>query len=142
MGPLLALAFLFVALDGLVDVDIEALDLLGQALALLLQLPYLILHVVLALLSHEGLAHAIRNRAFIQSLVGLDRHLDLVADAHQQETALGALDGDLADQLIEALRVEFLADGADAGLAGLACLQTLVQLVLQVDNVHSCCRGR
>ena len=82
MGPLLALAFLLVSLDGLVDVNIEALDLLGQALALLLQLPYLILHVILALLGHEGLAHAISDGALIQGLVGLDRHLDLVAHTH------------------------------------------------------------
>ena len=65
VGPLLALAFLLVALDSLVDVDVEALDLLGKALALLLQLSYLILHVVLALLSHESLAHAISDGAFI-----------------------------------------------------------------------------
>ena len=52
VNSLLPLAFLLAALDGLVDVDIEALDLLSQALALLLKLPYLILHVVLALLSH------------------------------------------------------------------------------------------
>ena len=142
MGSLLPLALLLVTLDGLVDVDIEALDLLGQALAFLLQLSNLILHVVLALLSHEGLAHTISDGAFIKSLVGLNRHLYLVTDTYQQETTFGALNGDLADQLVEALSVEFLTDGAYAGLAGLACLQTLVQLILEVDNVHSSCRCR
>ena len=52
VNSLLPLAFLLAALDCLVDVDIEALDLHSQALALLLKLPNLILHVVLALLSH------------------------------------------------------------------------------------------
>ena len=43
----------------------------------------------------------------------------------------------LADELIEALRVELLAHGADPGLARLALQQTLVELLLQVDHVQA-----
>ena len=52
MRSLLPLALLLVALDCLIDVNIEAFDLLGEALALLFQLSDLVLHIVLALLSH------------------------------------------------------------------------------------------
>ena len=61
MRSLLPLAFFFIALDCLINVDIEAFDLFGKALAFLLQLSDLILHVVLALLCHEGLAHTVSN---------------------------------------------------------------------------------
>ena len=52
MRSLLPLALLLVALDCLIDVNIEAFDLLGKALTLLFQLSNLVLHVVLALLGH------------------------------------------------------------------------------------------
>ena len=58
---------------------------------------------------------------------------------HKQEAALSALEGDLADQLVEGLHVKFLSDGENVNLAGLACLQTLVKLILEVDNVLSSC---
>ena len=57
--------------------------------------------------------------------------------AQQQQTALGAVDCDLTDELVEALRVELLAHGADPGLARLALQQTLVELLLQVDHVQA-----
>ena len=61
MGALLSLALLLVALDGLVDVDLETLDLLGEALALLVQLSNLVLHIVFALFSHERLSHTVSD---------------------------------------------------------------------------------
>ena len=57
----------------------------------------------------------------------------------KQEAALSAMKGDLADQLVEGLRIKFLSDGENVDLAGLACLQTLVKLILEVDNVLSSC---
>ena len=73
-------------------------------------------------------------------LVGGEGHANLVADAQEQEPALGAVDGDLADELVKDLRVELAADGADARLARLSLLQLCVELLLQVDDVQA--RGR
>ena len=47
-------------------------------------------------------------------LVGRQRHLKLAAQSQQQQAALGAGYGDLADDLLEALPIEFLTDGTDA----------------------------
>jgi hypothetical protein len=52
-------------------------------------------------------------------LVRGGRHAHLVPDAQQQQAALCAADGHLADELIEALAVQLLAHGADARLARL-----------------------
>jgi hypothetical protein len=60
---------------------------------------------------------------------------DLVADAHQQQAAFGAVYGDLPDEFVETLTVEFLPDGADAGFPRLPLLQTLVEFFLEVEDV-------
>ena len=84
------------------------------------------LHLIFLLLSHECLPHAIGDGAFIESLVSLDSHLDLVPHSDEQETSLSALDGYLTDQLVKALGVQFLSDGANTSLSGLSALQFLV----------------
>ncbi len=61
MRSLLPLAFLLIALNCLIDVDLKTLNLLSQALAFFLQLSNLILHVVLALLGHQGFTHTVSN---------------------------------------------------------------------------------
>ena len=43
----------------------------------------------------------------------------------------------MPDNLIEALRVQVFADGADAGLAGLALLELLVELLLEDADVEA-----
>ena len=53
----------------------------------------------------QRLPHPEGDRRLVERLVRGDRHADLVAHAQQQQPALGAVDGDLADQLIE-LRVQ------------------------------------
>lgn len=58
----------------------------------------------------------------------------------EEQPPLGAVDGDLPDELIEALRIQLLPDGADARLARLPLLQLLVELLLEVDHVQA--RGR
>mmetsp|Transcript_3180 Transcript_3180/g.14223 ORF Transcript_3180/g.14223 Transcript_3180/m.14223 type:complete len:283 (-) Transcript_3180:41-889(-) len=99
------------------------------------------LRVALTLLPAQRLAHAERHGRFVQRLIGGDGHASLVPHAKQEEAALGAVDCHLADELVEALRVELLAHGADAGLARLPRLQLGVQLLLEVDDVQAR-RGR
>ena len=81
-------------------------------------------------------AHAEGDRGLVQRLVRSNGHPDLVAHTQQQQAALGAVDRDLADQLIEALGVQLLAHGAYPGLARLPLQQALVELLLQVDHVE------
>ena len=96
---------------------LQLLNLLAQIFILLLQLLFALLHVGLVLFSHEGFAHAKRNRRFIQSLVGLDVHLLLVSDTHEQESSLSTVDCDLTDKLIKALGKELFSLGTNASLS-------------------------
>lgn len=61
MRSLFTLSFFLVTLDGLVNVELKAFDFLGEAFALLIKLSNRILHVVLALLGHQRLAHTVSN---------------------------------------------------------------------------------
>lgn len=119
------------------------------------------LHLCLLLLGHERLAHAERDAGLVERLVGGDGHADLVADPEQQQAALRAVDGDLANQLVwsdregpqcedmsnrtrrprmkrtKALGIELLANRADPRLPGLPLLKLLVQCFLQIDHVQA-----
>ena len=50
-------------------------------------------------------------------LVRFDRHFHFVAHLQQQKSALGAVKSDLANELIEALTIELLSNGADSSFA-------------------------
>jgi len=132
---LLALGQLSVLTHDLLDFLLKCLNVLIMLLAGGLQITDVLLHLIFALLSHESFAHAIGDRALIESLVGLDGHLDLITHTHEQETALSAVNGDLADELIEALGEELFAEGADACLASLRALKLLIELILQIDHI-------
>lgn len=64
-------------------------------------------------------------------------HADLVADAQQQKTALRAVDGHLADELVKDLRVELTTHRANARFARLALLELGVELLLKVDDIEA-----
>ena len=87
------------------------------------------------MLGHEGLAHTVGNRTLVQCLVCLNGHLDLVSDAHEEEATLGAVDGDLSDELIEDLREELFTEWADASLASRLFLKSIIEILLQVDHI-------
>jgi len=82
VGFLFTLSELGVLADDLLDLLLQCLDVLVVLLAGSLQVTDVLLHLVLALLCHESLAHTVCNRALVQSLVGLDRHLDLITDTN------------------------------------------------------------
>merc|ERR1719293_305105 len=138
---LLLLAALGLLLLDHVYLGLQVLDLLLQLLVGLHQVLRLLAVLVPALLCLERLAHAEGDGGLVEALVGTDGPPDLVADAQQEQTALGADDGDLPDELVEALRVELLPDGAYARLASLSLLQPLVQVLLQIDHVRPGGRG-
>ena len=63
------------------------------------------LHVGLARLGLQGLAHAERDAGLVEGLVCSQCHADLVTDAQQQQPALGGAYCHLADDLIYPQRV-------------------------------------
>lgn len=71
-----------------------------------------------------------------QHLVGGNGHAHLVADTEEQQAPLRAVDGDLADQLIKTLRVQFLAHGADTGLSRLRREGGIVTRVWQGQGIR------
>ena len=80
-------SFVLSLLDGLA-LGLEFAHRVLQRLLVLFQLLQMVLHICLALLSLQSLAHAESHAAFIQRLVSSEGHANLVTDAKEQETAL------------------------------------------------------
>mmetsp|Transcript_7033 Transcript_7033/g.15376 ORF Transcript_7033/g.15376 Transcript_7033/m.15376 type:complete len:270 (+) Transcript_7033:137-946(+) len=123
--------------QGAVDSAFQALHLLHEFSLAGSQLPQLLVQVDSLLLCHEGLPHPIGDGGLIERLVGGDGHARLVPHTQQQQPPLRAVDGYLPDQLIEALRVELLSNGAYTRFPGLPGLQLVVKLLLQVYHVEA-----
>jgi hypothetical protein len=138
---LLNFALLLITALDILDLMLKLVDLPLKLRTLPLKGGYLKLHLLFPLLRLETLSHAIGNRGLVQSLISLYGHAYFIPDPDQQQPPLGAVDGDLPDELVEALGVQFLPKGADAGLPGLLVLQPLVQLLLQVQHVLGGRRG-
>ena len=96
-------ASLLVRFDDILFILFELEDLSIKLLALLLEVRDLFLLEVCALLSHECLLHTISNRAFVQVLQRLLIHTHLITDSYKQVASFCTVDGNLADQLVEAL---------------------------------------
>ena len=135
VGLLFSLRSLGVLSDDFFNGLLELLDVLVVVAASLLQVSDVLLHLIFTLLSHQSLPHTIGDRGLVQCLVSLDGHLDLVTDTHKEETTLSTVDGDLSDQLIEALSEKLLTEWANASLSCLSLLNGGIELVLEVDNV-------
>ena len=66
------------------------------------------------LLRLKLLSHGKSQRAFVKCFICRNGHVKFVSDSHQKHSSFRAFDGHLTDDLIEALLVEFLSDGAYA----------------------------
>ena len=101
----------------------------------ILKICNVLLHLILTLLGHESLAHAVGNWTLVKCLVSLNGHLDFVTNTDQKEASFSAIDGDLSDKFIEALSEKFLTEWANTSLSSLSFLDVGIELVLQIDNV-------
>ena len=73
----------------------------------------------------------------VESLIGCDSHHDLVTNTKEEQSALGQVESDLTDDLIEALGEELLTDGADATLSGLTLHKLLIKHFSQSGDIDS-----
>lgn len=63
--------------------------------------------------------HTMINTALIKPLICLDLILVLDSNPYKQESPLPAINGDLPDNLIKALIIEFFPDSTNSHLLGL-----------------------
>lgn len=131
LGPFLVLRqlLLLYLLLQRVFLLLQLLSSLLEPVLLLLQLQDRGVELRCTLLSLQLLPHREGQRALVEGFVCADGHVELVPHPHQQDASLGRIDGDLPDDLVEALLVQLLADGAYARVselkrAYLACLTT------------------
>lgn len=96
--------------------NLEGKYLFSEFLLSLFELVDLLLQLGSALFGLELLPHSEGHRTLVQSFIGRNCHFEFVANAHQKKASLGAVDGHLTDDLVEALVMELLADGADSGI--------------------------
>jgi hypothetical protein len=71
------------------------------------------------LIGFDDAPHAVVNAAFVQVFIGFDLISVLVSNSDQKETSLSAVDGNLSDDFIETLVIQFLSDRTKANLSGL-----------------------
>lgn len=71
------------------------------------------------LIGFDDAPHAVVNAAFVQVFIGFDLISVLVSNSDKKETPLPAVDGNLSDDFIETLVVQFLPDRTKANFPGL-----------------------
>lgn len=82
-----------------------------------------------ALFGLKLFSHGEGQRALVKSFVGTDGHIEFVPNSHQQNSPFRGIDGGLSDDFVEALLVEFFANGANSWISASshgyrACLTT------------------
>ncbi len=87
------------------------------------------------MLGLQLLPHRERRGRLVERLIRLYGHLDLVADAQEQDPPLELVDRHLSYDFFKTLLEEFLAHGADARLSCLPLRQLLVQEAAQTRHV-------
>lgn len=121
LGPLLVLRqlLLLYLLLQRVLLLLQLLRSLLQPVFLLLQLQDRGVELGRALLRLQLFPHREGQRALVEGFVCADGHVELVPHSHKQDSSLGRIDGDLSDDLVEALLVQLLADGTNARVSAL-----------------------
>lgn len=117
----------------------QVLHLVFEVLVLLFNILNFNEHLRLTLFGLEGFTHSIGDGTLVQSLECLYRHFYFVSHTHQQKAPLGAVNCNLPNYLVEALRIQLLSDGADSCFPCLSLLQLFVELILQIDDVQAGC---
>ena len=84
------------------------------------------MHVRLRLVGDESFLEAVGNRAVIELLQRALKHTGFITDSDELVASLNAVEGDLTNDFIKALREELFADGADAVRARIQVLYLLV----------------
>lgn len=97
----------------------------------------LLVFAVLLFLSQHRLAHSVRQHALVQVPIRLDVHFELVPDAHQEQSAVTAVDRDLPDQLVEALIVQVFSLETNPRLARLSQLEQLLEVLVSKGSSPS-----
>jgi len=121
-----------VTFDDIFLVVFQLHDSCVELFALFLQVGDLFLHLMLALLSNQGLFHSIRDATLVKVLKCLFVHSHLVTHSDQQVAPLSAVDGDLADNLIKALAEKLFTNSADARVASCLRLKSFLQVNSEV----------
>ena len=137
VGILLRRLLVVVLLRGL-NVLFNLATLVLQFTHFSLQLSDVLLLIKLALFSNEGFLNAVSDGAVIERLVAVLHHAHFVSHTHKQVATLGTVEGNLANDFVEALRVDFFADGADAAVSRLELRDAFVQVSSQVGHVEGC----
>eukprot|EP00438_Fugacium_kawagutii_P032188 Skav209039 [mRNA] locus=scaffold2483:106391:107149:- [translate_table: standard] len=130
-------SFCLMLLD-LRDLVLQFLNLISKLFVGNLKILHLLVVLIAALLCLQRLAHSECDGRLIEALVCTYSHPDFISDTQQQQASLSTNDGDLSDELIKALRVELLTNGANASLTSLSLLQPLVEVLLQIHNIRTC----
>lgn len=87
-------------------------------------------------------SHAVVYAALVKAFVCFYLVSVLVPDSDQKDTPLSAVDGDLSDQLIEALVIKLLSDWTKTNLSGLLLNESFVQLFAELNHFNLFGRGR
>ena len=122
MGLLVASRIIGILFGDVDDLLVQSGHFILEVLAGLSKLRDVGLHLVLLLLSHESLAHSVRDGGLIQALIGLHCHLQFIANPHQKEATLSTVNRYLSDQFVEALRIKLLTNAADSSFPRLSSL--------------------
>lgn len=125
-------------LDGL-NLALELDHFVLLFLLLGFQLLNLLLQVSLAMLRLQLFPHREGHRALVERLVRSNSHFDLVTHAQKQKTSFWQIEGDLSDDLVEALGEEFFAHGTYSALSRLALHQFLIEHLSQTGHIDSRC---
>ena len=136
----LFLIIFLITSHNLIILRFKLLDLFLRLTTLAFQLSDRLYHSILVTSRLQCLSHTEGDRTFIQGLVVRQKHLVLVTDTYEQETALGTVNCDLSDQFVKNLFEKIFAHLADTMLSSVLLVESVLQLLLQVYNVYLCRR--